>query len=291
MFTENAHLKYFDFTGPMDLIGDIHGCFDEMVLLLKALGYEEHDFDPIQFLSKAQPSSEKPYFKYLGQAGPYFSHPEGRRAVFLGDIVSRGPKILDSISLVMRMQCASDALCILGNHEVTLRRILMNQARMISPPLQTNLDEINGLPEDKKDLCIQDILQWVEGMDHYYILDEGKLLIAHAGLKESFHGSETKGAHSFCLYGDTTGKLDDYGFPERRNWALQYSGSTKVIYGHTPLLEAEWLNNTLCLDTAGVFGGKFSALRYPENEIVQVYPPTTYCERLKPLGKILEHQF
>jgi protein phosphatase len=56
-----------------------------------------------------------------------------------------------------------------------------------------------------------------------------------------------------------------------------------VVYGHTPVPEAEWLNNTICLDTGCVFGGKLTALRYPERELVSVPAHRMYYEPVRPL--------
>jgi hypothetical protein len=75
---------------------------------------------------------------------------------------------------------------------------------------------------------------------------------------------------ALSLYGRSTGERDEHGFPIRYPWARDYRGRAAVVYGHTPVLEAEWVNNTLCLDTGCVFGGRLSALRWPEREIVSV---------------------
>jgi protein phosphatase len=55
-----------------------------------------------------------------------------------------------------------------------------------------------------------------------------------------------------------------------------------VVYGHTPVPEAEWLNRTLNIDTGCVFGGRLTALRYPEREVVSVPARQTYAEPRKP---------
>ena len=55
-----------------------------------------------------------------------------------------------------------------------------------------------------------------------------------------------------------------------------------VVYGHTPVPEPEWLNRTINIDTGCVFGGKLTALRYPEKELVSVPAERTYCEPARP---------
>ncbi|MCB0014243.1 MAG: hypothetical protein KDE34_20160, partial [Anaerolineales bacterium] len=86
----------------------------------------------------------------------------------------------------------------------------------------------------------------------------------------------------FALYGDTTGERDEYGLPVRLDWAADYRGRALVAYGHTPTATAEWLNNTICLDTGCVFGHKLTALRYPEKELVDVPAAETYAESARP---------
>ena len=56
-----------------------------------------------------------------------------------------------------------------------------------------------------------------------------------------------------------------------------------VVYGHTPVPDAEWLNNTICIDTGCVFGGELTALRYPERELVSVPAQRAYYEPIRPL--------
>ncbi len=71
-------------------------------------------------------------------------------------------------------------------------------------------------------------------------------------------------------------------FPVRYNWSADYRGKALVVYGHTPVPEPLWLNNTVNIDTGCVFGGRLTALRYPEREIVTVPARATYYESRKP---------
>ena len=86
----------------------------------------------------------------------------------------------------------------------------------------------------------------------------------------------------FALYGETTGETDEFGLPVRFNWAAEYRGKAAVVYGHTPVPDPEWLNNTVCIDTGCVFGGSLTALRWPEREFVSVKAHATYAESRKP---------
>ena len=102
------------------------------------------------------------------------------------------------------------------------------------------------------------------------MLDRGKLVVAHAGLKQEMQGRGSGGVREFCLYGESTGETDEFGLPVRLDWAAEYRGPAMVVYGHTPVVEPRWLNNTVNIDTGCVFGGKLTALRYPEREFVSV---------------------
>jgi len=77
-------------TNRYDVIGDLHGQYDKLVSLLLHLGYSEHD----------------------GQ----WSHPD-RIAVFVGDLIDRGPKQIETVGIVRAMVESGSAKCILGNHE------------------------------------------------------------------------------------------------------------------------------------------------------------------------------
>ena len=116
----------------------------------------------------------------------------------------------------------------------------------------------------------------------HYVLDDGKLVVAHAGMKAEMQGRGSGKVRDFALYGETTGETDEFGLPVRFNWAAEYRGSAMVVYGHTPVPEPEWLNRTVNIDTGCVFGGKLTALRYPEKEFVSVPAARTYCEPARP---------
>ena len=109
---------------------------------------------------------------------------------------------------------------------------------------------------------------FLDGLVSHYVLDDGKLVVAHAGMKEEMQGRGSGKVRDFALYGETTGETDEFGLPVRYDWAAEYRGTAMVVYGHTPVPEPEWLNRTINIDTGCVFGGKLTALRYPERELV-----------------------
>lgn len=242
--------------GPFDIIGDVHGCFDELHLLLTKLGYE-----------------------ITATNGTVHAvHPEGRKAVFLGDLVDRGPKVPEVLKLVMSMTESGTALAVPGNHDSKLMRKLRGRDVQITHGLAESLQQLESEPSELK----EKIAGFIDSLVSHYVLDDGRLVVAHAGLKEELQGRGSGKVRDFALYGETTGETDEFGLPVRYNWAAEYRGKAMVVYGHTPVPEPEWLNGTICIDTGCVFGGKLTALRYPEKELVSVPALQTYYQSSKP---------
>jgi protein phosphatase len=253
--------------GPFDIIGDVHGCCDELESLLRQLGYE------VTAVAPGGPTLN---------SGPVYAHPLGRKAVFVGDLVDRGPRILDSVRLVRNMVAAGSAYCVTGNHDMKLMRKLRGKNVQISHGLANSLAEIDGLPNEVREAFCKELAQFLDGLVSHYVFDDGKLVVAHAGMKAEMQGRGSGKVRDFALYGETTGETDEFGLPVRHNWAAEYRGSAMVIYGHTPVPEPEWLNRTVNIDTGCVFGGELTALRYPEKEFVSVPAKHTYCEPARP---------
>jgi protein phosphatase len=249
-----------ELAGPFDVVGDVHGCLDELLALLTELGYEiacDADGLPVDAV-----------------------HPEGRLAVFLGDLVDRGPDTPGVLRLVMGMVAAGKALCVAGNHEVKLLRALRGKQVRVSHGLAESLEQLAAASPEFRTR----VERFIDGLISHYALDGGRLVVSHAGLPERLQGRASGRVRQFCLYGETTGETDEYGLPVRYPWAQDYRGAATVLYGHTPVPRTEWLNNTLCLDTGCVFGGRLTALRYPERELVSVPAARVYVESLKPLS-------
>ncbi|MCC9705071.1 polynucleotide kinase-phosphatase [Streptomyces sp. MNU76] len=244
-FNDLTHL-----TGPFDIVGDIHGCASELEALLGKLGYVDG------------------------------VHPEGRTAVFVGDLVDRGPDSPAVLRRVMSMVGSGNALCVPGNHENKYGRYLKGR----------NVQHTHGLAEtiaqmeDESEEFKQEVRRFIDGLVSHYVLDGGKLVVCHAGLPEKYHGRTSGRVRSHALYGDTTGETDEFGLPVRYPWAQDYRGRAAVVYGHTPVPTATWLNNTICLDTGAVFGGRLTALRWPERELVDVPAEKVWYEPARPLA-------
>jgi len=247
--------------GPFDIIGDVHGCLNELLALFSKLGYEvESRTDGLGGSS------------YAVRPSP------GRKAVFLGDLVDRGPDVPGVLQLVMDMVEAGSALCIPGNHDVKLVKKLKGKDVRVSHGLAESLAQLEKMPPEFKGRA----LSFLNDLVSHYVLDGGKLVVAHAGMKEEMQGRSSGKVREFALYGDTTGETDEFGLPVRQNWAAEYRGEAMVVYGHTPVPEAEWLNRTINIDTGCVFGGKLTALRYPEKQLDSVPAERIYSEPAKP---------
>ncbi|MFI7614940.1 polynucleotide kinase-phosphatase [Nonomuraea terrae] len=247
---EKAWSDLTELTGPFDIVGDVHGCRSELETLLRELGWEG------------------------------IRHPRGRTAVFVGDLVDRGPDTPGVLRLVMDMVEAGTAICVAGNHENKLLRALKGRKVTVAHGLQESLDQLAAQPPE----FVERVRGFLAGLRSHYRLDGGRLVVAHAGLKEAYHGRASGRVRAFALYGDTTGETDEYGLPVRYPWAEEYRGRAMVVYGHTPTIRAEWVNNTICLDTGAVFGGNLTALRYPERELVRVPAEKVWYEPARPLG-------
>ena len=248
-----------DETGPFDIVGDVHGCREELETLLQRLGYD-----------LARDAAGRP----VGAR-----HPEGRTAVFVGDLVDRGPDSPGVLRLVMGMVAAGTAICVPGNHEQKLARKLNGRNVQLTHGLPETLAQLSAEPES----FTNEVRAFIEGLVSHYVLDGGRLVVAHAGLKEAYQGRTSGRVRSFALYGETTGETDEYGLPVRYPWARDYRGSAAVVYGHTPTPKPEWINNTICLDTGCVFGGALTALRWPSRELVAVPAAREYYAPVRPL--------
>lgn len=254
--TDHRHL-----TGPFDIIGDVHGCAVELEALLRKLGWEtawrgEGDVRTFQALP-----------------------PQGRRAIFVGDLVDRGPSTPDALRIVMSLVRSGHALCVPGNHDDKFRRWLLGHPVKLTHGLDLSAAQMAASPDLKPRA-----LAFFESLPLYLRLAGGELVIAHAGILADMIGSIADRMRRFCLYGDTDGELDANGLSIRYHWAPRHKGSPAIVYGHTPVECPDWVNNTLCIDTGCCFGGSMTALRWPENEIVSVPAMAAYAQLKRPLG-------
>ncbi|MDA1274202.1 MAG: polynucleotide kinase-phosphatase [Verrucomicrobia bacterium] len=243
--------------GPFDIIGDVHGCFDELVELLTKLGYE------------------------TGKSAGAWHHPAGRKMVFVGDLVDRGPKIPEVVRLVLDSVNFGSALCVPGNHDMKFMRKIWGKDVQITHGLADSLAQFAAYEQHYRSSS-RIAADFIHKLVSHYLLDDGKLVVAHAGMKETMQGRGSGAVREFALFGETTGETDEFGLPVRYNWAAEYRGGANVVYGHTPVPEPEWLNRTINIDTGCVFGGKLRALRYPEKKLISVPARQVYATPAKP---------
>ncbi|MEP7218155.1 MAG: AAA family ATPase, partial [Bacteroidota bacterium] len=234
--------------GPFDIIGDIHGCCDELEMLLENLGYQ---WRPEEITDEAARGASR--------YGRVYGHPEGRKAVFVGDIVDRGPRILESYELVRNMVRDGGGICVPGNHDIKLVKKLRGKNVMVRHGLEQTVAEIDAIPEETRAHYSEVMASFFDSLVSHYLFDDGGLVVAHAGMKESFQGRASGRVREFALYGETTGETDEFGLPVRYNWAVDYRGRARVVYGHTPVPDPQWLNGTINIDTGCVFGGRLTA--------------------------------
>jgi protein phosphatase len=237
---------------PYDIVGDVHGCIDELLELLDTLGYVVE--------------------------GHVIRHPQGRTLVFLGDLNDRGPSSIRVWQLAVASLEAGTARFVPGNHDSKLARYLMGRNIQLSHGLEGTVREFLALPDRQRRILGRKIGDTIADAPPYRILDDGALVVAHAGVEEWMIGRVNREVSVFARFGEPTGERSPYGFPIRRDWAATYSGRPLVVYGHTPVLEPVFRNNTINIDQGCAFGGMLTALRYPERERVSVPARAVYWE-------------
>jgi protein phosphatase len=241
---------------PFDVVGDVHGCIVELRDLLERLGY------------------------VCGEHG--YTHPLGRRAVFVGDLVDRGPGSVEVLELVLDMLDSGTALFIPGNHDNKLMRWLLGRpVRVAKYGLGVTIAQIESLAPERRDRLWQRAVPMLRRAPGYLVLDGGRLIVTHAGIADDMIGHWNRGIAEYCMYGDVEA-IDAHGRPIRRDWgAVRAAGADAplIVYGHTVVDELCWVNRTLDLDSGCVFGGQLTALRYPECELVSVTAHEAYSSR------------
>lgn len=236
-----------------DIIGDIHGCFDELIQLLNNLGYIKK--------------------------GDLYIHPEGRRLAFVGDATDRGPKSIETLKFLFKMHEAGQLTYSPGNHCNKLYRFMKGSNVQQTHGLETTVAEFNALSKKEQNHIRRQYIRFYESWPIYSELDDRNLIVVHAGIRADMIGKPiNKSTITFALYGDITGEKHPDGRPVRRDWAKKYNGAPFIVYGHTPVNEPRFIHNTVNIDTGCVFGNKLTALRYPEMETVSVPSSMPYLK-------------
>ena len=250
--------------GPFDIIGDVHGCWQELRHLLDRLGYTVSE----------SPEPGLPRFR--------LSHPEGRRIILLGDLADRGPDSPAVLQFAVDAAGAGAALCVPGNHDIKLLRHLRGREQSPDHGFAATMEQLAADPERHAELLAA-LPRFLDGLPSHLVLDGGALAVAHAGVKKSMLARASRGVLDFCAHGEHMGDTDDFGLRVRADWAADYDGEATVVHGHTAAPEPRWTGRTLCIDTGAVFGGSLTAFRWPERELVQVPAMQVWCEPKRPL--------
>lgn len=238
--------------GPFDIIGDIHGCFQELFGLLLNLSYKIEEEDNHY----------------------YISHADNRKLIFLGDLVDRGPQSTDVLKFVMDICSLGKGYCVIGNHDDKLMRYLRGNSVHITNGLELTIQQM----EKESPLFRERVLDFLTHLNPYFMLNEESLIVSHAGLKEEYFRMNGSSVRHFCLYGQPL--RDKAGNLIREDWAKEYNGKPLIVFGHTPVEEPLFCNNTWNIDTGCVFGGKLTALRYPEMIICSQKAAKSYYEKM-----------
>lgn len=248
-----------DLGAGIDLIGDIHGCFEEFMELLQKLGYEEN-------------------------AEGYFLHPEGRKILSLGDVMSRGSRSLETLQFFLRHVAEGYAYMIDSNHGWKIARWLDGRTVNLAHGDEKVEEEFaayaNMYGNEAADRLKEELKELLLSAKSHYVIrknDVNVVVATHAGIKDHYIGKQSKRISDFCRYGDSDG-LDDNGKPIRRDWTIHHKSSELIIWGHDPKPQPLLVNNTLNIDQGVVFGGRLTAYRYPERQFFSVEAKQDYAK-------------
>jgi protein phosphatase len=236
---------------PFDIIGDVHGCYAELAALFERLGYGWRE------------------------AEQDFIHPDGRLSIFVGDLADRGPASVAVLALVERMVARGAALLVQGNHDNKLLRWLLGHRVQVRHGLATTIAQLEALSQEEQAALRPRLIALLQNAPGYLMLDAGRLVVTHAGIRDEMIGHWSRAIQAFCLYGEVAGTHPETGLPIRLDWAASRaeehaSNGPLIVYGHNVVQEAREVRRTLDIDTGCVFGGRLTALRYPEMEVVQI---------------------
>ncbi|HKS71336.1 MAG TPA: metallophosphoesterase, partial [Ktedonobacterales bacterium] len=179
---------------PFDIIGDVHGCIEELRELLGKLGY-----------ARETDGSEA------------YAHPQGRRLIFVGDLEDRGPASMAVLRLVIATRDAGHALLVIGNHDNKFLRWLRGRNVRIGHGLEKTIQQLDEVPQPRRAALRDQIEALYATAPGYLLLDGGRLVVTHGAILDSMIGEWNERIASFCLYADVIGRTSS-GRPIRRDW-------------------------------------------------------------------------
>jgi len=233
-----------------DIIGDVHGCCDELEALMTRLGHGD-------LLDPDLPAAEPDRLP---------------RLIFVGDIVDRGDRIIDALRLVHRLCVRGHALTVIGNHDYRFERWLRGKNVKMTHGLEETVKEFEALSVEDREMWRAELIEFYATLPWAIRFDLGRAIVAHAAWHAELAHESTEPGYikAYTMYGPTTGETTRTGAPERIDWAPGYSGPEFVIFGHQVYSEPYWNAHAVGIDTGCVFGGALTGLRYPERETVAV---------------------
>lgn len=244
-------------SGPFDLIGSVHGCLAELRALLGELGYV------------SDPATQLP------------RHPKGRIPVFLGDDGAQGPHGLACLQLIQAMCDAGLAYAVIGNQDRRLLEVLRESPEADPDALAPWWAAAS--PEDR-----QAILAWTAQVPSHLVLDGGRLVAVHGGIRPDMIGRDTPPITAFCTYGSTPGEHALVQSRALADWAAELPEGVTVVFSHQPVVDVQDAGSHVAIDTACLYGGRLSAFRYPERSVVSVPAAKAYAPAEWPEATVQE---
>jgi hypothetical protein len=254
-----------------DIVGDVHGCMDELLALVRRAGYQVAPFDP----DASDPIE--------------VVHPKDRILVFAGDLTDRGPKSDQVLRMVIGMIKAGTGLSVMGNHDWKLLRYLRGADVKINNGLATTIEQLDKHPQALRD-AVRDLLELTphqvrlplpEGHPRYA---DGYMTVVHGAAPRHHQDVADKNSFSRGIFGYPTGKTGADGGIERQDWALDYDGLRTVVHGHTPMAKVREKNRVICLDTGCVFGGHLTMYQVDTGDLLLEPARMNYSGKIKHLA-------
>jgi len=228
-----------------DIIGDVHGSYPELLSLLEKLGYQ------LVFKNKAG----------LPKLASVLC-PKGRRLVFVGDLINRGPSSILVLNLVMQLVARNVAVAVKGNHEMELLQALRHRGKSFKCH-QTVKQLKKQTPGFQKK-----VLNFIKAMPWKYETKE--LIVVHAAFRSGCAPAMTRRA---AVFGDTRRSRNTSVRNDR--WVQEYKGTKTIVHGHIPMNSVAFRRSgkgawVVGVDTDCSRGNELSALRFPQLLVVSV---------------------
>ena len=227
------------------IIGDVHGCLDELTTMLYYYG-------------------------------------KGREIISVGDLVDKGPKshrVVEYFMLHGQCVLGNHEELHIRYHRHEKRR----EEQGVTNPMKRRPDEFKKTYSKLRYRSNLPIFAWLDTLPPYIELYEHDVVVIHGGVLPGY-SYKTMDPKLLCRVRDvkddgTMARLGHIKDPNTRTLHWPETRTDKgplIVYGHDPFPEVRYVNNTLCLDTGCVYGNKLSGLLLPERDIVTVQANKVY---------------